>query len=524
MRAGLQLSVKILTFIFILCLHTQIGSADGSTRPAPIGTINISENSPVRRGQYILPNEQHPQSFAPALKSKTGTLVSVGTFRTLFDASFGNFDNVVFADYDSLTTDFNKAHLNAIASSADRYEYLASFSGRKASGTLLEEARSGRITDKEYMESLLKSRRVPETELPQGFQKLFSIMQRAVGVGGPWGIKGPLKLEQVLSNAVEKPESFSKTYLLSNEAFNRIKKGITEGRYQALDIDLAGTSMIELGEELHKKNARISALDLSNAMEHIKHLPKNFKSFVKNIQNLPFENDAKVLFTLDSRLMSRPLGKVSEDSWFYRSMDISNFEQAIKKPYKEFAVMAAGVDDSFLKAALRDLSSTNFETETGAAEALSQYGPWSETFWDFMGKFLNEPHDKHLQWKLVNALESQSEWPDAFWEKYVPGLINNPVYRERILDRLKEKKTWPDAIWKKIPHLMQSTHPWERDTIALALAKQPRWPDEIWKQIYKLRDSVDDELTGGPRDKLNAAIKRHASRKAQCLLDRLGRD
>lgn len=66
--------------------------------------------------QYIPPNELNPHLLKNTLAEKTGTLISVGTFRGLVNFALGDFDRLIMLDIAQGIVDFNREHLRYILS------------------------------------------------------------------------------------------------------------------------------------------------------------------------------------------------------------------------------------------------------------------------------------------------------------------------------------------------------------------------------------------------------------------------
>ena len=82
----------------------------------------IPHDKGIYSGAYIRPNEADPILFSEALPdAPKGALMGVGTLRMLFDASYGNFNPVILADYDNRVTCFNIKHLKLIKTIVEKY-------------------------------------------------------------------------------------------------------------------------------------------------------------------------------------------------------------------------------------------------------------------------------------------------------------------------------------------------------------------------------------------------------------------
>ena len=66
---------------------------------------------PFSTHSYMYPNEFEPSWFQPVLAGKTGAMLSVGTFRSLFSFLMSDCDRLIMQDINPNIVKFNQAHL-----------------------------------------------------------------------------------------------------------------------------------------------------------------------------------------------------------------------------------------------------------------------------------------------------------------------------------------------------------------------------------------------------------------------------
>ncbi|MBI3289531.1 MAG: hypothetical protein HYZ74_08450 [Elusimicrobia bacterium] len=272
-------------------------AASANAQPADwLGGIPLEAGS--SRGSYILPNEHNGHLYAPVLKGKTGALLSVGTFRVLNAAAHGNFSHVILFDYDSLTTAFNRANVELIRTSQDRFEYLTRLLNRPRDEHLLRAARGGEISDQLFLQKLLArrplTRQGPDSAAREAQQALRKSDQD----------EHPLRqLGFRIQSFAKHPIRWESTIWGSDELFFRIQSKAAQGRILAVTGDLSGDKALRaVGEALRKVGVDISVLDISNAHEHLSsgrsaEIAKSWPQFLENVTALPFAPKASVFFT-----------------------------------------------------------------------------------------------------------------------------------------------------------------------------------------------------------------------------------
>lgn len=111
-------------FMLLTLMPINVRAADFDKLLIPKDKV-IGSVFGAERGKHIVPNEDRYTQFAIQAKFAQGVLLSVGTFRTLAVASFGQFSHVVLFDVDPGIVDFNKLQIEALKQSPTAADFLA---------------------------------------------------------------------------------------------------------------------------------------------------------------------------------------------------------------------------------------------------------------------------------------------------------------------------------------------------------------------------------------------------------------
>lgn len=230
-------------------------------------------------GRYIVPNELNFFEFSGDLKGMTGVLVAVGTFRALFDAGAGNFEEVYLLDSDRDVNKFNNEQLNLIARSKNRADYISQLFADPRVGAVISMYDSGNRSLKSvqtYLKSVLAS--VHRRDYPHFFSE-------------------PSGFLEVMADILVTEESYRNSFLGSDAHFNRLQDLVRKRKIYVTPANLAGGRVIDwLGNDLEARGLSVSVLDVSNSLEYIRQDQK-LRTYLKNILKLPWTRDAKVLST-----------------------------------------------------------------------------------------------------------------------------------------------------------------------------------------------------------------------------------
>jgi hypothetical protein len=120
--------LPIYLFQFVsFCLTAQAGIHAIDLNEEEKAAENVSSHA-----GFLIPNEVNPNHNQEIIAGKKGTLISVGTFRTLYNALPGDFSTIVFYDLSEATFKFNQSNLELISdlessgysSEEQRYRYI----------------------------------------------------------------------------------------------------------------------------------------------------------------------------------------------------------------------------------------------------------------------------------------------------------------------------------------------------------------------------------------------------------------
>lgn len=293
--------------------HRRRGpSSTPSATPSPAFQI-LEERGTFKDGRYIVPNEFDTTRYSEILRSRHGVLISVGTFRSLFDFYLGDFSRLVMIDKDSLTVGFNRWNLNVMQKLS-------------ASRTSVEQQRDTYVEILKnpdpavYPEAEFKDP-VFGTELVKTLGKKF----KTPGIG-------QLKYALQQFYSAQYPSRQSYLYWGSNVGWEKVQKAIRDRQISTFEGSISGTrTMQTLAEDFRRRNETVGALDLSNILGYVEGTER--VQLLKNLRALPWAENAVVLFTFKNFPFSRRAKKYlgNDREWFYFQLSATKFIQAIEK-------------------------------------------------------------------------------------------------------------------------------------------------------------------------------------------------
>ena len=117
--------------------------------------ISIQSDTPGESTfEFVGPNEQFGHLFESCFGVKDGSLISVGTFRGLNNASSGKVAHLVLMDFNYGIYLFNLINLQLVQVSSDRFEYLSLLLTGERNLSLIEKARSGQLSLFQFADEL----------------------------------------------------------------------------------------------------------------------------------------------------------------------------------------------------------------------------------------------------------------------------------------------------------------------------------------------------------------------------------
>jgi hypothetical protein len=306
-----------------------------SSKPVFGKKLHIEEDEGIEGGTYIRPNERLAHYFqAPLEEAKGGTLISVGTFRTLINAGMGNFDRVVHLDYDKTTTEFNRLHLALIAalgkqnpsSKWQRYQYLAALHCHWLTEDELhklsvkEGSANGPLSDSfiSTFDSFLEQGKACDYKKfpPQIGEVVREFQTRKLP-----GFDHSVRITDGFLGGYYDIDMARPSFYWENDAdWAKIQK-LVHGEDRAIAIVgnlLGGKAMKSLGESLRSRGETVSIVDTSNALEamwHYRSSPESseygqanseYLHFIENMKSLPLQPGAKVLRTTRNEVPGAP--------------------------------------------------------------------------------------------------------------------------------------------------------------------------------------------------------------------------
>jgi hypothetical protein len=251
------------------------------------------------QGAFVVPNEDHFYLFNQSLADKTDVLISVGTFRTLEDASRGNFSHVVMMDVDPGIVQFNRHQIDVLRRSSTRRDFLLNFMGLESVFDAFPELDAlfetsqfkemANFLNTNYFEELLVGEFADRKARFLYLLKLLKLSD--VSLGSKAG------------------------FMLSEERYQRLYRLALQGKIVSVRADLTEASFAKIANVLRENNLRVSVLDVSNAPDYFLHSTGHLMDDYRlNLQLLPFTPDAVVLSTTGMMI-----GPVKMGLWHYLS-------------------------------------------------------------------------------------------------------------------------------------------------------------------------------------------------------------
>lgn len=302
--------MQVLILLFLILCNSQTGFADFSAKEITVETAQ----SPLG---FLVPNEHRFYNFLPALKGKTGALISVGSFRSFFDAAEGDFSHALFMELSPEIQIFDSGYIEILKHSRHRLNHLSKLLGREDMESVFRDFESGRLSKEDFISQVSKvistirkfpyPQWLPPTDLPYGqysyeeINKLYADFLRKV----------------ILNYYV----NIQVGYLRDDVAFRKLKALADSGRMIAISGDLTGPkTMIDIGKMLRTEGINVSVIDISNAIDYFKRDATS--QFVRNLQGLPLDPQARLLMT---KFRSDDSKEPIYDTWDYVEVPVDGF-------------------------------------------------------------------------------------------------------------------------------------------------------------------------------------------------------
>jgi hypothetical protein len=313
--------IRFISFSFIVLALTSSSSIADPVAPLK----DITEEEGVAYGDYIIPNELDNWMVKRPLQHRTGTFISVGTFRTLFSMTWGDFSRVVMLDHDRLSSEFNRANLkwiidfgtSGLAPDHQRYQYLASLHKCNLTASDLKWLENMPGPEVFRIQALLNALtfflETSDTRCNLTFPYVSEKIQQ---------ILGSLALNESFHriNRIELNRETALAYWSSDGLWRFVQKMAYENRISVINGSLIGdVTLASLGAELDRQDERVSAIDLSNAIDYI----EDPRILITNLKRLPLRMDANVLFTGDD--FTRDERFFGYDYWDYFNLSFTSF-------------------------------------------------------------------------------------------------------------------------------------------------------------------------------------------------------
>lgn len=310
--------IKFSMLIFTL-LAMQISIASTTAFDA---SFIKDEPSPIADGSFIPPNEHDSFVYSDLIKDQSGALISVGSFRTLDRSAQGNYSVVFMLDYDTVMTEFNRLNLELIARSHDRLEYVQRLLGKFI---------SPRKSEFEFFNDLAGQSASPDSSSDPVESRIAQILDHAYPTGGTIRTKLAGEILRDINRADRKQTSL----FGSDVVFAKVKERIQNRSIIVVNGSLIGEEALHaIGRAVRLNDQKISAVDLSNSLDHIQlqnlKSPGIVKKLLRNLAELPLSHDAQILFTANALLIGE---RDRTDLWAYFAMNWREFSEAGRLGY-----------------------------------------------------------------------------------------------------------------------------------------------------------------------------------------------
>lgn len=251
----------------------EMKSGPGETSaPSP-----LPEDPGLFSGAFVPPNEIETFTYADVIKATVpgGALLSVGSFRTLFDASLGQFSRIYMLDYDQAITQFNRDNLALILALRDfspdptiqRYQYQALLSRKILSPEVLRSLVAARLSES------MEARELHQAIAASPTGNLGALPKSAQNAAcGLWRTLIRSNNDRQLLPAFQcfSPQQVAIAYWSRNDFWTKIQAMIEQGRFRVVQGDLCGGQMLEaIAKEAAAAAIPVSMIDLSNVFDFL---------------------------------------------------------------------------------------------------------------------------------------------------------------------------------------------------------------------------------------------------------------
>jgi hypothetical protein len=286
----------------------------------------IAENTKGHAG-YISSNEFDNQvQFTLLNKSVQGTItkpqvvVSVGTFRAFNLAATLRRDYLICFDFAPGVSEFNLT-LSKVIHKYSRLQFLQILLNLDSIPFLKKSAE--RAYFHEQITNFIQTKAILQTALDDPDLKwLLSTLNDPAY---------QRRFYSALLESSRTEERWLANFWGSAKSYRHLQDMINEGRLLTLTGSLSGRkSLASLAKTLKQRQMVISELDISNALESIvnSESAQGILAFQSNLRLLPFDQDSRVLLTINSHGVyfknEKPLGH-----WFYKVLTPEQLEEAL---------------------------------------------------------------------------------------------------------------------------------------------------------------------------------------------------
>jgi hypothetical protein len=332
----------------ILFLHFNLLAADSCSELWSSRSVIFSSFRPSTRealdvrGSFIVPNEFRGYRFGTFVQNRTEALISVGTFRAFDRAAQGRFSHLIALDADEGVVSFNKLLQVIIRSSPDRISFLAKlFLGNPDEAVLRALTQAYQKGRNRSLFHALRSRFQPDLLSDALSESSFAVNERELNqiLISLNHTEWQKSLSRILGNdfehnfehdsstlgRMERTGALEFSILGNDDVYQKVRDMELGGRIVSVLGDLSGTHVIrEIGEFLRLQKIRVSAIDVSNSIDHIawQSNEAGLNRFIENVSSLPLSTDAITLLSTQYYW--------NHDLWTYYGIEARHLYSAIQ--------------------------------------------------------------------------------------------------------------------------------------------------------------------------------------------------
>jgi hypothetical protein len=285
---------------------------------------------------FILPNEFANDNYSCLLENSKGVLISVGTFRTLFNAVMGNFSHVIMFDFDENICNFNAVNLDLIRAISltkhtvelQRFIYLCILCNVYISIEVLQSVSNSTLKPEQELEQELEQEKLTtvfclildvikkdsdgKSNKLDNFARYFSTSdEKCLNTKTLTTVSRTLAefsiIQQEFMNQQETLVRISRFHIdgkremtpwSTDSSWEKLTSMIQSEQIQVVKSDLCQPFPQSMLTMLTERGLQVSILDISNSQDYFLYSLEKISAFQKNVDSLFKTVDMRILFTL----------------------------------------------------------------------------------------------------------------------------------------------------------------------------------------------------------------------------------